>query len=248
MAKRGWRIAGRIFKYLGIVLVFSITGFMIWRMFSSGDPSGMKPIMVNENTVRAYDASGDGSLYMFYQGQNDITRGEKNAGYFSVSQVAFIPEAHQLQVVVRYNNSTLRSVAKDLGLSEVPDRDADVFDVTVAISTDLTPDDDSDNDLSAKENPKSVSETRYHPSGMKKDKKNVYNYRKFIFDGIDIDEKLTLAVYLDIRYAGGGEVNYDEEALGTLCLYDYASKNRERSFSSADRDAILSFKKENGEV
>ena len=247
MAKRGWRIAGRILKYLGIVLVFSVTGFILWRMFSSGDPASMKPIMVNKNTVAAYDASENGSLYMFYQGQNDITRGEKNAGYFSVSQVAFIPEAHQLQFVVRYNNSTLRSVANDLGLSEVPDRDADIFDVTVAISTDLTPDDPTDNDLSAKENPNGVKETRYHPSEMKKDKKNVYNYRKFIFDGIDIDEKLTLAVYLDIRYAGGREVNYDEKAMGTLCLYDYASKNRTRAFSSADRDAILSYKKEKGE-
>ena len=35
--------------------------------------------------------------------------------------------------------------------------------------------------------------------------------------------------------------------MGTLCLYDYASKNRTRAFSSADRDAILSYKKENGE-
>ena len=68
MAKRGWRIAGRILKYFGIVLVFSVTGFILWRMFSSGDPASMKPIMVNKNTVAAYDASENGSLYMFYQG------------------------------------------------------------------------------------------------------------------------------------------------------------------------------------
>lgn len=247
MARAKWRIAGRILKYVGIILIFTVTGFLIWRMLSSGDPSSVKRLTVNEKVVSAYDASEDGELYMYYQGQASITYGENNYGYFSVSQVAIIPDAHQIQLVIRYNNSTLRSIAEDLGLDSVPDRDADIFDVTLAVSTDLTPDDDTDNAWSAAEHPESVSEQVYYPSSeVLKDKKNVYNYRKYVFDGVDIDD-LTLAVYVDIRYTGGGEANYGEPPMGTLCIYDYKSSNVQRKLSSADRDAILDFKRKNGD-
>lgn len=238
-----WQTVGKVIKYIALVFVFSVTGFIIFRMLSSGDPKAMKTLLVNENTYNAYVSSGE-TLDMTYQEQNSITRGDKNYGYFSVSQVAFIKSAKQTQLVFRYNNSTLRSVKNDLGLDEVPSRDDDIFDVTLVVCTDLTPEDKTDNDVSAKEKPGSVMETRYFPSMSVPAKKLMYNYRKFIFDGVEIDEN-TLAVYVDIYYRGEA-VDYAADPYGTLIIYDYASQNLQRKFTGDDKAAILEWGKENG--
>ena len=183
---------------------------------------------------------------MYYQEQNSITRGDKNYGYFSVSQVAFIDSADQVQLTFRYNNSTLRSVADDLSLSEVPSRDADIFDVTIVVCRDLTPEDDTDNAVSAKDKPESVAETRYFASQSISATKLMYNYRKFVFDDVVTDEN-TLAVYVDIYYKGGDTtLDYETTPYGTLCIYDYKSRNLIRNFTNDDRNALLKWGKENG--
>ncbi|MBO4213176.1 MAG: hypothetical protein J5894_03575 [Clostridia bacterium] len=245
MKTDAWRKVGKVIKYIALVFVFAVTGFIIFRMLSSGDPNEVKTLLVNKNTYDAYVESGE-TLDMFYQEHSSITRGDENYGYFSVSQVAFIGSAKQVQLVFRYNNSTLRSVAKDLSLAEVPSRDDDIFDVTLVVSRDLTPEDKTDNDVSAKDKPGSVAETRYFASQSISATKLMYNYRKFVFDGVEIDEN-TLAVYVDIYYKGGDVTpDYEKTPYGTLCIYDYASQNLTRKFTNDDKNAILEWGKENG--
>ena len=245
MKTESWQKVGKIIKYIALVFVFSVTGFIIFRMLSSGDPREVKTLLVNKNTYDAYVESSE-TLDMFYQEHNSITRTDKNYGYFSVSQVAFINAAEQVQLAFRYNNSTLKSVAKDLSLAEVPSRDDDVFDVTLVVCTDLTPEDKTDNDVSAKDKPGSVAETRYFSSQSISATKLMYNYRKFVFDGVKIGEN-TLAVYVDIYYKGGDTTpDYENTPYGTLCIYDYASQKLTRKFTGDDRNAILEWGKENG--
>ena len=148
MSNKAWRTIGKIIKYTALTAVFAVTAVILWRIFSSGDPKSVKTVIANESLCDAYYENGD-ELYMYYQDQGVLTRTEGNYGYFGVTQVSIIPDANQIQVVFRYNTSTLRNIESDMGLeSKVLSRDADLFDITLAISTDLTPDKTEDNAFS----------------------------------------------------------------------------------------------------
>ena len=222
----------------------------MWRLFSSGDPKSMKTLTVTNDIYDSYEENG--SLRIYKQNQNTITRAENNSGYFAVTQVAIIPEVNQIQVVFRYNNSTLRSIEKDLELEKGSLlREDDLFDISIVINTDKTPERKDDNAFSATDRPESVSEKRYFPteSYTERDTKNVYNYRRYVFENISVEE-LTLAVYVDIYYKGpdakGNEKipEYSEKPDGALCIYDYKSRNRTVKLVSRDIEAIKSYKKE----
>lgn len=237
-ATRAFRISGKIIKYFFILLVVAINAFLLWRIFSSSDPKSMKALSPNEALSAAYEEDGD-LVGMFSQEQRSITSGEENYGLFSVTKTVFIPSANQIQVTVRYNNSTLRRTQEKYGLSEVPSRDADVYDVSLLVVTDLTPEDDSDN-LSISED--AVKQTRIFPSYCEKDQKNLYNFRRFVFDLGELDlseivkDGTLISVFADVYYEG--DVNYDETPYGTLCLYDYITETYDLKMSSADRKAI----------
>ncbi len=241
---RAFRWSGRIIKFLFFLVIFGVIAILLWRMFSSGDPDSMKVITPNDSLAIAYEQEGE-DLYLFRQEQRSITSGEKNYGYFSVTDAIFIPSANQIQIVVRYNNSTLRSLTEDKGLPSVPDRSEDLFDVTLSVATDLTPDNGEDN-LGNTEG--SVEFTRVHAASCTSDQKNLYNYRRFVFDlgaaGLSLSElldgKLLLAVYADIYYKG--DVNYDEPAYGTLCLYDYITEIEPCRLSKEDKAALKAYK------
>ena len=240
---RGFRITGKLIKFLFFLLIFSVIGVLLWRIFSSGDPSSMKSLTPNDKLAAAYEEKGD-DLYLFRQGQNMITSGKENYGYFAVTDCVFIPEANQIQIVVRYNTATLRSLAEDYALETAPSRDEELFDVSLTVATDLTPDVTDDN---AGNDPASVRFTRVHPTQVSADTKNLYNYRRLVFE-LDsaelslselLDSGLLLAVYADIYY--NQDIRYDEPAYGTLCLYDYLSEREDASLSGKERRALREY-------
>ena len=232
------RIAGRICKWIFhaacIIVVFGTIGLSLWRIFMLGTPNEMKGLLPNARLCEAY-RENNGQLTVFYQEQSTLTRGEENSGYFGAIEVSFIKEADQLQVVFRYNISTLKHLKEDFGLAETPDRNGKYFDVSVVVATDLTPDNTEDNNGN---DPASVSLERYYPTSSTTYQNSLYNYERFVFDGVSVEE-LTLAVYLDVYYDQA--IDYSAEPYGTLCLYDHALKNIERKLSSADIKAIESF-------
>lgn len=242
---RSFRITGKIIKWLFIALIAFINGILIWRMLSSSDPSSLKPLTPNEALYNAYEDAGD-SLEMFRQEQRSITSAENNYGYFSVTNAVFVPDANQVQVTLRYNNSTIRHLEADYGLEETPSRHDDLFDVTLLIATDLTPQDTSDNDTNAAD---SVLFTRVSASECISETKNLYNYRRLVFDFGDsdmselLDSGLLLAVYVDIYY--NGSIDYDSTPYGTLCIYDYASENIRVKLNNDDIKAMEKWKEEN---
>lgn len=225
------RIIGRILKSLFALLIIFVNGLLIWRIFfSTAMPDTIKTMLVNENTRAAYEQHGN-DMICRYQNQSTITRAEYNYGYFSVTQCIFIPEANQVQIVVRYNNSTLTHLAGDYGLSEVPSKDLTLFDVTLVKTTDLTPENQDDNLDAAK-----LAKTRYYPSeGSVRDTTQFYTYYRYVFDGVTLDD-LTVGVFADIYYVE--DIDYEDRAYGTLCLYDYKSKWIEYKLTKADKKAL----------
>ncbi len=238
--------AARILKYVlkaaALMIVFGTIVFFLWRVFSSGNPRALERLTPNgalRDACIAVEAEG-GTLTVLTQFQEDYITSvpDKNYGYFAVTDAKFLPEAKQVQVLFRYNNSTIRHLKEDYGLAEMPDRDEDLYDVTLYAAYDLTPDVASDNDG---KDLSSVKFVRYHATSSTADRKNLYNYRKFIFDGVEqTDEDLPLlAVYVDFYYVG--DIDYAEEAYGALPLYFYTEVWDTYEPSDKELSAIRNF-------
>ncbi len=236
--KRAWRVFG----FLCGCIVLAVCAFMLWRVFSTGTPKEIDRLSANDRLLSVYSEQGE-SLYMFKQNQDIITRAEYNSGYFAIPDYTFIPDANQLQLVFRYNNSTLKSLATDKSLEEIPDRDGDYFDVSIMLYIDLTPDNLEDNEFTNSENIKKIR-CRGHAVG--KDKTTLYNFYRYTFyfdeadEPVDIKELMAgnslIAIHAQFYYNEG--LDYNESPYGALLLYDPAMKNITVELSSDDRKAL----------
>lgn len=205
------RVFWRVVKWSVSLLLFVISGILLWRVFSSGDPKEVKYLIGNDALYEAYEECGD-DLVLQYQMQDTITTAQYNRGYFSVTQYVFIPEAHQVQLVFRYNNSTIKHLAQDYGLDAVPDKSEELFDLTLVTTTDKTPDKSEDN-----ANTEQLTMQRYYPSAATRTETALYTYYRFVFDNVDITPDM-LYVFADVYYKG--DLDYEKRPYGTLCLYD----------------------------
>ena len=220
------RIIGRVLKITMGLLVLSVCLILLFRICSSGDPKSVDVLIPNEELCRLYEEKGD-KVLLRYQNQPSITRGEHNSGYFSVTQYVFIPEADQVQLVFRYNNSTLEHLQKDYHLKQLPKKSAHVFDVSlVLVETD--PND-----------PEKTVKVRYAPveeyTVKDTESKGLYTYYRYVFEGIDVTDK-TVGVFVDVYYVG--DIDYEKDAYGRLCLYDTEHKWITQKWTSADKKAM----------
>ena len=224
------RVLGRVVKTSIGLFVFFINAIILWRVFFSASiPSDVKSLTVNEPLAAAYAQHGEDSDFC-YQYQKSLTYAAHNAGYFGIPEYVIIPKAEQVQIVFRYNNSTLRHLAEDYGLAEIPDKSEELFDVTLVRSTDLTPENRDDN-----LDPTTITTERYQPTSVVRDETSLYTYYRIVFDGVVL-ENGTLGLFADIYYKG--DLDYTKEAYGTLCLYDDLSEWLEYDLSKADRRAL----------
>lgn len=247
LSNHGRRTVAKIIKYTAIFCIIAIVVFLFIRMNMLKVPESMTELTVNDTLAAAYEkAQGEGTeLQMFRQELQEFTMGKDNRGYFAVPYAVFIPEAKQLQIVFRYNNSTLKYVAKDLGLDSVPNRDDDVFDVTVFITSDRTPENKEDNYFSnLTEHKDSVASERIiKPSRVIKEKHNIYNYRKYVFDGVEMSD-LTLGVFIDVYYCGndanGNKVtpDYNTVPMGAVCIYRYDVSKKTVALTDKETKAL----------
>lgn len=115
-------------------------------------------------------------------------------------------------------------------------REDNVYDVTITVMYDLTPENTEDNDGKT---PEAVRYQRFHATGdVVSFQKTLYNYRKFTFDGIQIDDSV-LAIYADVYYAE--ELDYEKDPYGTLLLYYYADEDVPCKLTHADKKALEDF-------
>lgn len=214
------------FRFLVGVSVGAVCVVLLWRVITSSVPKDLTRISMNDAVSEAYAQKGD-DLLLYTQEQNSITRNESNYGYFSSCAVLFIPEAEQVQLLIRYNDSTLKALQRDYGLAELPDSSMDWYDVTLVVATDITPENKEDNLVS---DPESVLLSRVTPTYVSESQhRGRYSYRRLVYDGVEFDD-LLLAIYADfyyvgdIRYLEEGFNIYTDEAYGTLCLYAYTEE------------------------
>lgn len=248
-----------LLRWLCGLLVFAVSGTLIVRILFSGDPSDISVLSVNERTAAAFTQYGE-DWTAYSKGKSSITRAEyegeagvdhnflnkNNYGYFGVTQSVIIDEAKQVQLVFRYNNSTIKHLKEDYALEEMPDRAEHLYDVTLVLAIDLTPDVEEDN-FTDPLDPASVLLLRVQPDEdmTVRTTKNLYNYYRYVFDlPEDVEMEHILAVYVDVYYVNDityleeGSDIYTDEPYGTLCIYDYISKMTPYKLSSADKKAL----------
>ncbi len=233
--KYKWRIAGFIFKGICLLLIAALLILLLFRIIDSKhDPREMNTVIANDRLVAAYNEKGE-ELDMFSQEHTIFTRGENNYGYFAVTQSLIIRDIDQIQFVLRYNNSTLKYTKEDYDLPEIPSRGDNVYDVTLTVMYDLTPDNTADNDGKT---PGAVAYERFFSSDMVSAQKTLYNYRKFVFDDIKIDDSV-IAVYADFYYVG--DINYDATPYGSLLIYHNEEDEIKYSFSKNDIKTLKAY-------
>lgn len=257
---RGGKILKYTFKAIGLLLICGTAGILLWRMISSGDPQSMKTLHVDDKVYEAWQTAQaeDRDMVMYTQEYDDITRANHNYGYFSVTKTLFLEDADQVQLTFRYNNSTLRHLKEDYGLAAIPDREEDLFDVSLVVIYDLTPEDRGDNEKQTFASPddttedgepcdpdktNSVMRVRYFPTAQYADTKNLYNYRKLVFDGVDLagEEYPILGIFVDVYYKG--DVDYRKDSYGTLSIYNYNYDTKTYKLTGKDKDALEDYGK-----
>ncbi len=164
------------FIFWGIIILGNV--LLLWRIFSSGDTKIAKSFIWKEETIALYNQSPDSFNAYKHNYEYNFTDG----GTFSVSNLYFIPSAEQFQFTVRYNNSTLKKLMQEYDLQEKPIGETFVYRLV----------DNRGNEY-----------TEYE---FLTDSKNVYNYRRVVFDGIkmpqeDSGEAVLETLTLNIYYA-----------------------------------------------
>ena len=209
---RAPRIAGRITKLLFTLFIFSICGILVWRVFfSTKIPKSIDALTPNTALSQAYAENG-GELTFQYQELSSITRARDSYGYFSAVTCIFIPEADQVQLVFRYNNSTIRHLQQDYGLAELPQKSDHLFDVTLVVANDPTPDVHDDDYVG-----ENLTTQRYFPSlEPLREETSLYTFYRYVFDGVTVED-VTNSVYMDVYYVE--DINYGERPYSSLLIY-----------------------------
>ena len=224
-------LAGHALNILISLLVTAVCAAMCWRVFISNiPPSEMKRLAANQALTEAYRASGE-QLTLYTQKQPSLTKSEQSYGYFGVTRCVFIPDAEQIQLTFRYNNSTLEHVKEDFALAEVPPRGVEVFDVSIVRITDLTPGDASDN----VDGSPNLQKERFAPTSRVIDTTALYTYILYTFDGVKMTDD-TIVAFLDVYYDAA--IDYDKEAYGTLRLYHTEDEKLPVELSGKERKAL----------
>ncbi len=229
---RAPRLAGYVFRSLAALFVFSVCALLIWRVFfSTRIPERIDTMIPNPALAEAYGEKGE-ELTLQYQDLATITRSTDRMGYFSVVECVFIPEARQIQLVFRYNNSTIRHLQADYKLAELPKKADHLFDVTLVRTTDLTPSDRTD-DLDGT----TLSEERFFPSEQYRVREEtaLYTYYRYVFEDVTAED-VTDGIYVDIYYTN--DITYTERSYGTLLIYAWDEEWIPYEVTKADWQAI----------
>ena len=158
-----------LIKTVCLVLVFSIIGFIAFRVFSFNYyPSSVKNIYFNDSLTAFYNERGGdiGALTQSLRAPYD----DADKGNFFCDNLIIVPELGQLQVSVRYNTALIALIEQELSLSGLSADDADLFSFRLYMSGD-----------SEDESEHIVGTLDY----LDFDSFLMYRYYKLVFDDVD---------------------------------------------------------------
>ena len=189
------KLAGRIAKGIVVAFVAIFNIMFIFRCCVAADQSHLNTLIATDALRTAY-ADGDAGIIT-----HDMAAEIAENGYMSCYAFAWSPEAEEVQITVRYNNSVYE-------YNGLPEGDEFLFTLK-----------------------ESVTGTIYTPSHIETDEMWMYNYRRLVFSNVEADEASNLVLFMHhgetqissdtIHYADQNVVNEpyklsrkEKEALG----------------------------------
>ncbi|MBQ2719076.1 MAG: hypothetical protein IJF73_03305 [Clostridia bacterium] len=195
--------AGKIIKILIAAVVLGVAAAFVFRFWlGSYYPSSMRTLIPTAPLREAYAA---GELSVKSQ-KIRIEYEDPRDGLFFAGELLVAPETGSLQVTVRYNRSTLSSLAAEHGDAFDPEADRPftyrIFCSRGAAADGVTP----------------VGE-EHTPVDSRRDSFAIYEYERLAFEGLELDG--VYWVRLDIYRAGA------EEPEGSIVIYENHEKYNE---------------------
>ena len=196
-----FRTLKTVLKLLGIFLILLVYGILFFRLCSGSPPKSLTKLIWTESMLSAYAESGKEFVIYSQEPAEHVAED----GYFGVYDIRYIPATEELQLTVRYNNSSKEKLEKELYEKETEARRAaiearlkeenpEVPDATLAplIEAEL--------EGELQENPIVISLSEqpfvfilrdnygrvYTSYRYISDEKNVYQYLRISFEGVDL--------------------------------------------------------------
>lgn len=213
MAKK----TGRILKYAGLAVILAVTCMLFWRMCShSNMPEPMESVYPGGAAVAAYEKEGADMRVLV------LNLPEKYRiapdGKFSVHEAYYIPAAKELQFTLRYNDSTLRALAKEreYTFDELDERERPLFDIFIT--------DDK--------------EVRHACAFVLSDERGVYNYERYVVEDVELDGISELALEVMGLREGGKTYSPEDKAYSAVAVYNSEVPSTERKLTKAEISAF----------
>lgn len=187
---------GKTLRIVTIVCVLLCCAVLVLRVaLLSYYPKDVKKTVM---TAALENALAEGRGDDAFTQKPEIPYDSAKEGHFFFDHLLCVPSAGELQVTLRYNNSTLTDIAEDMGLSGVPAGDDERFSFWLRSGNRVYP----------------MSESIF-------DKAFMYNYVRAVFDGVDFthaaDGNTSGYLYVDVYF---GEADTEKGVpYGSLLVY-----------------------------
>ena len=196
-----WRTLKRVLKVLFLLLILFVYAILFFRLCSGSPPKSLTRLIWTESMLTAYAQAGEDFIVYSQEPAEHIAQD----GYFGVYDIRYIPATEELQLTVRYNNSSTEKLEEELTEKETEARRA-------AIETRLREENPnmSGSELSSLVEAELTSELEENPIVIQlseqpflfilrdnygrvytsysyiSDEKTVYQYLRLSFEGVDL--------------------------------------------------------------
>jgi Cdc6-like AAA superfamily ATPase len=124
----------------------------------------------------------------------------------------------------------LKYLAEDYQLTEIPSRDTEVLCLRLRVIRDATPDNPEDNE----EQDAQIVETLTPTGTPTAARQDVYNFRRFVFDDVVMDDDV-IALVVEFYYAGDADA---EQPLTELYAYYELAETQRVKLTKKDRQVL----------
>lgn len=233
---RGFKFGIKLLAYLVVIGIFAL---LLWRIFSSKNPQKASDLIWTQRSYAAYKEYGS-DLLMYTQ---DLKKVFEEDGKFSIYELRYIPASSEIQFTIRYNKSTLDTLAEELTENKRKEL-GDAFTEADIITVNKLPEmpfvfalrDDQGN---------AYTESEYTTFT-----KGRYTYLRIAFSGVDLFdvEKQTPSSYFptpDVEnssyiYKGRFSPDYTKEAIKSLYLDSYYVGDTTKTESFSEKVTLYS--------
>ena len=224
---RSFKLALKGFGYFLIFMVFAI---LFWRIISSKLPTAASKLLWTENSYAAYKEKGN-DLLVYTQ---DVGKVFDKDGKFSLYELHYIPAAKEIQFTIRYNKSTVDTLASEL-TEELMGIMGESFTEADVITSDMLP--ELPFTFKLRDNEGNIYENYEYTTFTK----NRYTYIRVAFSGVDLFdiEKSSPAVNFplhnspasDYIYKGPLASDYTSNPIELLYVDSYYIGNMDEPFA-----------------